>query len=362
MRYVVIDEIHELIDSERGVQLSVALERLREIAEFQTIGLSATVSKPKLVSRFVGAEAEILEWRAEKEYEIEVVKPEPDKELAVKLGVDEEIAGELKFIANAVKEHGSALIFVNTRQTAEALGIKLKKLIDVEVHHGSLSREARVEAEERFARGELEALICTSSMELGIDIGHVNLVIQYNSPRQAVRLVQRVGRSGHGLGRVSKGYVVAGSFDDVLESVVIVRRAKEGLLEDAEIHFKSLDVLANQICALVLEYGRIDVERAYRIVRRAFPYRNLTFEEFEEICGFLAQIGKIFYDEGEIAARRNTRRYFYENISMIPDEKHYRVVDVSTGRTIGSLDESFLSTFSGRDFCHERRALASSQR
>ncbi len=199
MRYVVIDEIHELIDSERGVQLSVALERLREIAEFQTIGLSATVSKPKLVSRFVGAEAEILEWRAEKEYEIEVVKPEPDKELAVKLGVDEEIAGELKFIANAVKEHGSALIFVNTRQTAEALGIKLKKLIDVEVHHGSLSREARVEAEERFARGELEALICTSSMELGIDIGHVNLVIQYNSPRQAVRLVQRVGRSGHGL-------------------------------------------------------------------------------------------------------------------------------------------------------------------
>lgn len=350
VRYVVIDEIHELIDSERGVQLSVALERLREITKFQTIGLSATVSKPEVVSRFVGINAEILEWRAEKEYEISVVKPEPDSELAVELNVDEEIAGELRFIAEAVKKHGSALIFVNTRQTAEALGVKLKKLIDVEVHHGSLSREARVEAEERFARGELDALICTSSMELGIDIGHVNLVIQYNSPRQAVRLVQRVGRSGHGLGRISRGYIVAESFDDILESIVIVRRAKEGLLEDAEIHFKSLDVLANQICALALEYGRIDAERAYRIIRRAFPYRSLSFEEFEEVCSFLANIGKIFYDDGEIGARRNTRRYFYENISMIPDEKRYRVVDVSTGRTIGSLDESFLSTFSGEIF------------
>jgi len=350
VRYVVVDEIHELIDSERGVQLSIALERLREIARFQTIGLSATVSRPKLVSRFVGADAEVLEWKAEKEYEIEVVKPEADEELAAKLGVDAEIAGELKFIADAVKEHGSALIFVNTRQTAEALGIKLKKLIDVEVHHGSLSRETRVEAEERFAKSELDALICTSSMELGIDIGHVNLVVQYNSPRQAVRLVQRVGRSGHGLGRVSRGYVVASSFDDILESAVIVRRAKEGLLEDSEIHFKSFDVLANQICALALEYGRIDAEKAYRIVRRAFPYRNLTFEEFDEVCSFLARIGKIFYDEGEIGARRNTRRYFYENISMIPDEKHYRVVDVSSGKTIGSLDESFLSTFSGEIF------------
>ena len=350
VRYVVIDEIHELIDSERGVQLSVALERLREITRFQTVALSATVSKPEIVSRFVGAKTEVLEWRTDKEYEISVVKPDPDIELAAEMNVDAEIAGGLKFIAEAVKQQGPALIFVNTRQTAEALGVKLKKLINVEVHHGSLSREARVEAEEKFARGELDALICTSSMELGIDIGHVNLVIQYNSPRQAVRLLQRVGRSGHGLGRVSRGYVVAESFDDILESAVIKRRAREGFLEDPEIHFKSLDVLANQICALALEYGRIDAERAYRIVRRAFPYRNLSFEEFEEICRFLVSIGKIFYDEGEIAARRNTRKYFYENISMIPDEKRYRVVDISSGRTIGSLDESFLSTFSGEIF------------
>lgn len=349
VRFVVIDEIHEIIDSERGVQLSIALSRLREIARFQTIGLSATVSRPDVVSKFLGAKAEVVEWKTEKEYELKVVKPEACDN-AEELGVDEEIAAEIEFIADVIKKHGSALVFVNTRQTAEALGVKLKKLIKAEVHHGSLSREARVEAEKKFANGELDALICTSSMELGIDIGHVNVVVQYNSPRQAVRLVQRVGRSGHGIGGVSRGYIVAGSFDDILESIAIVRRAKEGLLEDAEIHFGSLDVLANQICALALEYGRIDINNAYRIVKRAYPYANLSFEEFEKICEYLDSIGKIFYDDGEIGARRNTRRYFYNNISMIPDEKRYKVVDVTTGKAIGSLDESFLSTFSGEIF------------
>jgi|Deesub1362A_J573_1020465.scaffolds.fasta_scaffold00320_16 ATP-dependent Lhr-like helicase len=350
VKFLIIDEIHEIIDSERGVQLSIAIERLREVAKFQTIGLSATVSRPEVVSRFLGSHAEVVEWKAEKEYDVWVVKPEYDGEIADELEVEKEIAAELKFIADVVKRYGSALIFVNTRQTAEALGVKLKKLVKAEVHHGSLSREARVEAEDKFARGELEALICTSSMELGIDIGHVDVVVQYGSPRQAVRLVQRVGRSGHGLGRVSRGYIVASSFDDILESIVILRRAKEGLLEDAEIHFGSLDVLANQICAIALEYGRIDAEKVYRIIRKAYPYRNLSFEDFEKICEYLGKIGKIFYDDGEIGARRNTRRYFYSNISMIPDEKRYKVVDVASGRTIGSLDESFLSTFSGEIF------------
>ncbi len=348
VKFLIIDEIHEIIDSERGVQLSIGIERLREIASFQTIGLSATVSRPEIVSRFLGSHAEVVEWKAEKEYDVQVVKP--DYSNGDELEVEKEIAAELKFIADVVKRYGSALIFVNTRQTAEALGVRLKKLVKAEVHHGSLSREARVEAEDKFARGELEALICTSSMELGIDIGHVDVVVQYGSPRQAVRLVQRVGRSGHGLGRVSRGYIVASSFDDILESVVILKRAKEGLLEDAEIHFGSLDVLANQICAMALEYGRIGAEEVYRIIRKAYPYRNLSFEDFEKICEYLDTIGKIFYDDGEIGARRNTRRYFYNNISMIPDEKRYKVIDITSGRTIGSLDESFLSTFSGESF------------
>ncbi len=334
VKFVVIDEVHELADSERGTQLAVAIERLREYAEFQTIAISATVRDPESVARFFGIDAEVVRGDEEKEYSFAVLKADD----------------EIELIRELVESSNSALIFVNTRQTAEALGVKLKEVCSVEVHHGSLSREARVEAEERFARGELKALICTSSMELGIDIGHVDIVIQYNSPRQAVRLIQRVGRSGHGLGRISKGFIVASNFDDILESLAIAEMALKGELEEPEFHEMSLDVLANQICAIALEYGRIDAERVYRIVRRSYPYRRLSYEEFDEICRFLADIGRIFYDGGEIAARRATRRYFYDNVSMIPDEKHYKVIDVTTGKSVGVLDESFLSTFSGEVF------------
>jgi ATP-dependent Lhr-like helicase len=333
VKFIVIDEIHELIDTERGVQLLVAIERLKEIAKFQIVALSATIGEPEKIAEIVGC-SEVISGGTEKEYEFKVLKPE----------------NELETIKNIVDSHNSTLIFVNTRQTAEALGLQLKKILKVEVHHGSLSREARVSAEEAFAKGELKALICTSSMELGIDIGHVDAVIQFSSPRQAMRLVQRVGRSGHGLGRKSVGYIIANSFDDILESVAIIERAKKGELEKPDLHIKSLDVLANQICAIAIEYGRIRVEKVYEIVKRCYFYRNLSFEEFNEVCRYLSEIWRIFYDGEEIAPRARTRKYFYENISMIPDEKSYRVIDVTTGKMIGNLDESFLSTFSGEVF------------
>ncbi len=333
VQFVVIDEIHELVDSERGVQLFVGIERLREIAKFQTIALSATVGDPKKVSEILGG-AEIVSGDLEKEYKIKILCSED----------------ELSLIKDLVEKHRSTLIFVNTRQTAEVLGVHLKKLISAEVHHGSLSREARILAEEEFASGKLKALICTSSMELGIDIGHVDSVIQYSSPRQAVRLIQRIGRSGHGLGRKSTGYIVANTFDDILESIAIIKRASLGLLEDLELHEGSLDVLANQICAIALEYGRIEARKAYEIVRRCYFYRNLSFEEFCDICQYLSDIWRVFFDGNEISSRRRTRKYFYDNISMIMDEKSYRVVDITSGRTIGTLDESFLSTFSGEVF------------
>lgn len=353
VKYVVVDEVHELADSERGVQLSIALERLREITNFQVIGLSATISDPRRAAAFLGRSVEVIEGGEEKLYQYEVIKPElcdEDSKLAEELFVDAEIAAQLRHIKEIVEKHTSALIFVNTRQTAEALGLKLKKLLDVEVHHGSLSKEARIESENRFARGDLKALICTSSMELGIDIGHVDIVIQYNSPRQVSRLIQRVGRSGHKAGRISKGCIIASNFDEILESWVITKRAEEGLIEEETMHVMSLDTLANQIAAIALEYGRISTKKAYSIIRRAYPYRGLSYEKFVEICEFLANGNVIVFDGEEIAPLRKTRRYFYENISMIPDEKHYRVVDITTGKTIGVLDESFLSTFSGEVF------------
>ncbi len=347
VRYVVIDEVHELAESERGAQLAVALERLKEITKFQIVGLSATVKNAGEVARYFGI-SNVVVWMGRKVYDFKVIRPREGE--AEGIGIRDELARVVNEIRRIAESYRSALIFVNTRQAAEALGLSLKRVMDVEVHHGSLSRTARVEAEERFSRGELKALICTSSMELGIDIGHVDVVVQFNSPREVGRLIQRVGRSGHREDKVSRGYVVAESFDDILESWVIVKRAKEGEIEETRMHKLPLDVLANQICAIALEYGEIDVERCYDIISRSEPFRELRMEEFLEICDFLAKGKVISFDGKVIKARRKTRTYFYENISMIPDEKRYKVIDITTGKVIGYLDETFVSSFDCKVF------------
>ncbi len=346
VRFLVIDEVHELADNERGVQLSIAIERLREIAKFQTIALSATISDEKTILEFFKCD-DVIKVDINKEYDFQIIKPKANDEISHILNVNPEIAGELDFIRELVEKHKSVLIFVNTRQTAEALGVKLKKMVDVEVHHGSLSKEVRIESERKFANRKLKALICTSSMELGIDIGHVDAVIQYNSPREVTRLLQRVGRSGHGIGKVSKGYIIASSFDELLESAIIVDLAYKGEMEKLEVHEKSIDTLVNQIAGIVLEYGRINAYKVYEIVKRSYPYRNLTEDEFKEVLSFMNDVNLIRYDGEEISPLRKTRKYFFDNISMIPDEKHYRVKDIISGKTIGVLDEQFLQTFDG---------------
>ncbi len=333
LRFLVVDEVHELAESERGVQLAVALERLREISNFQIIGLSATVSNAEDVARFFGI-SEVIVWKGNKRYEFRVIKEKDAVEC----------------VRRIIEAHESALVFVNTRQTAEALGLALKETTNVEVHHGSLSKTARMEAEERFSRGELKALICTSSMELGIDIGHVEVVVQFGSPREVGRLIQRVGRSGHREGKVSFGYIVTKNFDEVLESWVIVDRALRGEIEETRMHEGCLDVLANQICAITLEYGEIDAERCYEIVSRARPFRNLKFEDFLRVCEFLAEGRLVRFNGSKLKPSRKTRRHFYDNVSMIPDERRFKVVDVTTGRAIGYLDESFVATFEGSAF------------
>ncbi len=352
VKFVVVDEVHEFADSERGVQLSVALERLKEYTKFQIIALSATVGDVKSIMEFMGCET-LIYHQGEKRYLYRIIKPSVNKhsnDFAIKLGIDPTLASELAKIKELADKHRSVLIFVNTRQTAEALALRLKKIMSAEVHHGSLSRDVRIENERRFMNGEIKALICTSSLELGIDIGHVDCVIQYNSPREVRRLIQRVGRSGHRIDMISKGYIIAGNFDEILESAIIVKRAKEGLIEKTEIHEMSLDTLANQISALALEYGRIDCGEVYRIIKKSYPFRNLDFEFFIEFCSYLNDLRVIDFDGSEIRVRRKTRRYFYENISMIPDEKHYPVRDITTGKIIGVLDESFIQTFSGELF------------
>ncbi|AFA39530.1 Lhr-like helicase [Pyrobaculum oguniense TE7] len=352
IRFVVVDEVHELVNSKRGVQLAVGLERLVELAgEFQRVGLSATVGAPELVAGFLGGgrPVKVVDVSAEKRYEIDVVWPLPSDEDYVdaeKFDATPEAVARIKRVAEYVKSpRGPVLVFTNTRDGAEFLASRLKQILGdvVEVHHSSLSREHRISVEERLKRGELKAVVATSSLELGIDIGDVDLVVQYGSPRQVSKLVQRVGRAGHRLGLASRGIVVAADLEDYLESEVIAERAAKGLLErEVEYHENALDVLLHQVLGIALEArldGReVEVDYVMRIVRRAHPYRNLTEEDLRLVLDFAERHGLL---KG-LRPRKGSIRYYFENVSTIPDEKSYRAVDDSTGRAVGELDREFV--------------------
>src|SRR5216683_7182336 len=215
VRWVVVDEVHELATDERGVQLSIALERLIELTgrEFQRIGLSATIGEPERIAQFLvgsGRRVTVLRSDETRGLQISVRSVHPssgDQKESVNLGLPISTVARARKILGLVEAHKSTLVFTNTREHAEALASQLLALgagIAVRVHHGSLSRELREEAEKEFQEGKLKALICTSSLELGIDIGSVDFIIQYTSPRETTRLVQRVGRSGHTLGGTSR--------------------------------------------------------------------------------------------------------------------------------------------------------------
>jgi ATP-dependent Lhr-like helicase len=332
IRFVIVDEIHEIAGSKRGAQLAVALERLVIYAgEFQRIGLSATVGNPEDIARFLcGA------------------RPCPVVQVPVakQLKIDVRFAGEnfsqqVKALGHALDQEGSTLVFVNTRVTAEALGHALFERGDVEVHHGSLSKEIRIDAEERFKRGEIRTLICTSSMELGIDIGRVDHVIQFGSPREVVRLVQRVGRAGHQLNTISRGTILATGFDDLLESLVIARRALANEIEPVVPDANPGDVLANQVAALAVEYGEIARSRIREIVERTAVFAECG-TLLDDVCRQLEEHRIIRMDGERIITTTRARRYLAGNLSMIHDERKVPIYDMVSRRTVGTLDESFV--------------------
>ena len=352
--HVVVDEIHELAVSKRGAQLAIGLERLRELAgPFQRIGLSATVHDPDEIGRLLTGDRTwtVAEVDVGSALDVDVFTPEvtaADERLSRKLVTDETVASHVRAIDELVSEHEATLVFVNTRQTAEGLGSRLIELgTNIGIHHGSLSKEARIDVESKFKDGDIDALLCTSSMELGIDVGHVDHVVQYNSPRQVSRLLQRIGRAGHREGDVSSGTILTSHPDDVLESLVISHRARNGAVEPAAIHHDSLDTVANQIAGLVMDFGEITARQAYEIITRAYPFQNLSEETFKTIVHELAQNNVVWLDEenDRLEKRRGTWQYFYRNLSMIPDEATYDVEDVASGRQIGTLDERFVVKF-----------------
>jgi len=351
VEHVVVDEVHELAASKRGAQLAVGLERLVELAgDFQRIGLSATVGDPDEVGRFLTGDRGCVHVDVDAGSRLEVAVRVPevtdaDERLAGKLATDPDVASHVRAVLEAVDAHESTLVFVNTRQAAEALGSRFKALgASVGVHHGSLSRAARVEVEEAFKAGELDALLCTSSMELGIDVGRVDHVVQYGSPREVARLLQRVGRAGHRADRVSTGTIVARHADDAMEALVISRRALDGQVEPAAIHHGSLDVVANQVVGLVMDFGELSARRAYQVVTRAYPFRDLTEEAFKAVVREVSgnRLVWLAEDDDLISRRGDTWEYYYQNLSMIPDEATYAVRDLASGSTIGTLDERFV--------------------
>ena len=354
VEHVVVDEIHELAVSKRGAQMAIALERLRALAgPFQRIGLSATVEDPGEIAALLTGDREwsVAEVPVGAALDIDVRCPEvtdADEQLGTELLTDGEVASHVRAIDEVIAANEATLVFVNTRQTAEALGSRLKEYdTDLGIHHGSLARDSRIDVESRFKAGELDALLCTSSMELGIDVGHVDHVVQYNSPRQVARLLQRVGRAGHREGDTSAGTIVTSHPDDVLESLVIARRARRGAVEPAVIHHGSLDTVANQIAGLVMERGDIRAMRAYELVSRAYPFQELDTQTFKQIVQELAENRIVWLEEehDRLEKRRGTWEYFYRNLSMIPDETTYDVEDVASGDRVGTLDERFVVNF-----------------
>ena len=332
VRYVIIDEIHEICESKRGSQLSVGLERLKEIAgDFQRIGLSATVENPKEVAEFLTSkDCKIVNAGKKKKYEIKV-----EYYNKVKKSLDR--------IKEIIEKSKSCLIFTNTRETAEALGSRLKEEgISAEVHHSSLSKSVRVKIENKFKNGEIKVIVATSSLELGIDVGSVDVVIQYGSPRQVTRLIQRVGRSGHFVTRVSKGYIICNDKEEYTEALAIKELFEKGWMEKINIVENPLDVLAHQIVGICVDKGKTSQTEIYKIIKRSYPFRNLNFSKFKEVINFLKRI-RLVGGEKEIYRTRRGLMYYFNNLSVIPDEKNYLVIDKEENKRIGILHEGFVS-------------------
>lgn len=355
VRWVIVDEVHEVADSKRGVQLALLMERVKRLAgRVQVVGLSATVGNPEEVARLlVGAygSCRVVVTPAHKRVKVGVEWPQPrgeDAALAERILAAPEVAARLRFVRELVESKRATLVFANTRPTAELLASRFKlwdERVPIYVHHGSLSRAERLRVEEMLRRGEVKGVVCTSSMELGIDIGHVDLVVQYNSPREVRRLLQRVGRAGHSLERVSEGVVVVGSSDDALESIILKRRLELGLIEPSEIPRKPYDVLAHELVGLAIAEP-VTMEEAYQLIRGAEPYRDLDRGELEQVVEFLGSIGllRAVGDRLRPSGRR-CYEYFYGSLSTIPEVKQYVVVDRSSGEPVGVLDDYFVAEY-----------------
>src|SRR5579863_2157999 len=359
---VIVDEIHAVVDDKRGAHLALSLERLDALSHHLPvrIGLSATQKPIEEVAHFLTGSS----CRGETRPDPVIVNIGHKRTLDLAVEVPPMPLGPIASnemwdaiydrLVALVEQHRSTLVFVNTRRMAERLCHELGERMgedNVAAHHGSLSRKLRLAAEKKLKEGQVRVLVATASLELGIDVGTVDLVVQINSPRAIAVTLQRVGRSGHWRGAVPKGRLFATTRDDLLECSALVRAIRQGDLDRLIIPESPLDVLAQQIVAACSaeEWGE---EEMYALVRRAYPYRNLTREVFDSILemlseGIAARRGRygayIHRDRvnGKLRARRGARLAAITSGGAIPDNSLYAVVAEPDGLVVGTVDEDF---------------------
>ena len=377
---VIVDEVHAVAGTKRGAHLALSLERLERLVErpFQRIGLSATQRPLAEIGRFVagGRPIELVDAGVRKELDLEVTVPLEDMrepgtsrdllQPVVPDGVEmasgyEPTARSIwpsiyPALLELVRAHRSTIVFVNNRRLAERLAIRLNELAGAEIaraHHGSIAREQRLEIEELLKAGEIPCLVATSSLELGIDMGAVDLVVQVESPKSVARGLQRVGRAGHELGAVSKGRIFPKFRADLLECAVVARAMREGAIEETRIPRNPLDVLAQQVVAICADED-IAVDDLHELVRGAYPFADLPRAQLENVLDMLA--GRYPSDEfaelrprivwdrtaGVIRGRTGARKLAVTNAGTIPDRGLFGVFQADGGGRVGELDEEMV--------------------
>lgn len=358
VKTVIVDEIHSLARDKRGSHLVLTLERLDALCSrpSQRIGLSATQKPLEQISEFlVGfadkkARCQIIDTGHQRNLDLAIEVPPSELSAVCSNEQWEEIYTRLKVL---IEEHRSTLIFVNTRKLAERVSYHLCQQLGegaVASHHGSLSKEKRLSAEMKLRSGDLKAIVATASLELGIDIGYIDLVCQIGSPRNIAGFLQRVGRSGHSIGKTPKGRLFALTRDELLESIALIHAIREGKLDAIVIPTLPLDILAQHIVAAAVN-EEWDDQSLYDLLRRAYPFKDLSFDQFLSVVKMLADgYGKhdksliyIHYDaiHRKIRARRNARLIVLTNSGAIPEQANYRVVNIDDGTFVGTVAEDF---------------------
>src|SRR5437667_4358043 len=363
-RFLIVDEIHALMGSKRGAHLALSLERLQAVVEArdaasrpQRIGCSATVSPIESARSFLtgatATDAITVDAGFTRDLDLQVIAPVDDFLTAPSDTIWE---AALQQIAELVQAHRTTLVFAQSRRAAERLARDLNDRIPdgrVAAHHGALSRRARLEAETRLKDGELRALVATSSLELGIDVGAIDLVVQLQSPRNVAAALQRVGRAGHALSRVSKGRIVVTKGEELVEAAAVVRSIHERTLDRMTMLNAPLDVLAQQIVAAVAAES-IDTDALWKRFVNAAPYRTLTRGSFREVVRSVAEplphevkgvAPRVLWDRvnDRLHARRGTRFLALTSGGTIQDAGLYDVYVAETDLKVGTLDEEFVT-------------------